>query len=247
MSSEMNPADLHLLTGAFATGALTDEEHDAFVAHLGSCANCQDEVAELVATTTLLGIAAAERPPAGFRERLMAEVAQTRQLPPVVSTLAEAKARKGFSRTRRWTMSAAASAVVVAVGLGAWGLSQDGTSGPSVAAITAIQTAADAKTVTTASGATTAALTVSRNTGDMVFMAHGLRDVGNKRTYQVWLLGPGSAVTSMGTFNSDGKGNTTRLFRAPGDATALAVTEEPAGGSARPTTQPVLAMDLPRA
>ncbi len=237
--------DLHLLTGAYATGALTNEEHDAFVAHLGSCANCRDEVAELVATATLLGIAAAERPPAGFRERLMAEVAQTRQLPPLVSTLAEARARKGSSRRSRWTMSAAASAVVVAVGLGAWGLTS-GDSGLSVDEITAVQTAADAETFNAANGAVKAVLTVSRSTGDMVFMAHGLPDAGAKRTYQVWLLGPGSAVTSMGTFDSDGKANTTRLFNGPGDASALAVTEEPAGGSTRPTTKPVLAMDLPR-
>ena len=243
----MSAADLHLLTGAYATGALTDEEHDAFVAHLVTCANCRDEVAELIATATLLGIAAAERPPAGFRERLMAEVAQTRQLPPVVSTLAEAKARKDASRMRRWTMSAAAAAVVVAIGLGSWGLSSDGSSGPSVDAIAAVQTAADAKTMQATNGPATAALTVSRSMGDMVFMAHGLKDAGDKRTYQVWLLGPGSAVTSMGTFDSDGKEHTTRLFNGPGDASALAVTEEPAGGSTRPTTKPVLAMDIPRA
>jgi anti-sigma-K factor RskA len=246
MSNETSAADLHLLTGAYATGALTDQEHDEFVAHLGSCANCRDEVAELVATATLLGIAAAERPPAGFRERLMAEVAQTRQLPPVVSTLAEAKARRGVSRTRRWTMSAAASVAAVVIGLGAWGLTQDGSDGVSIDAIARVQTAADAQTVKTGEGATTATLTMSRSAGGMVFMAHGLKDAGDKRTYQVWLLGPGSAVTSMGTFDSDGKENTTKLFEGPGDATALAVTEEPAGGSERPTTKPVLAMDIPR-
>lgn len=248
----MSAADLHLLTGAYATGALTDAEHDAFVAHLGTCANCRDEVAELVATATLLGIAAAERPPAGFRERLMAEVAQTRQLPPVVTTLAEAKARKGASRqnssrARRWTMSAAASVAALVIGVGAWGLTQDGSEGPSVDAIARIQTAADAQTVKTGDGAAvTATVTMSRSAGGMVFMAHGLKDAGDRRTYQVWLLGPGSAVTSMGTFDSDGKDNTTRLFPGPGDANALAVTEEPAGGSERPTTKPVLAMDLPR-
>ena len=243
----MSAADLHLLSGAYATGALTNEEHDAFVAHLGSCANCRTEVAELVATATLLGIAAAERPPPGFRERLMAEVAQTRQLPPVVSTLEQARARKGASRMRSLTMSAAAAAVVVAVGLGGWGMSSDGSSGPSVDAIAAVLTAADAQTFNTANGTGTAVLTVSRSTGDMVFLAHGLKDAGDKRTYQVWLLGPGSAVTSMGTFDSDGKEHTTRLFNGPGDASALAVTEEPAGGSTRPTTKPVLAMDIPRA
>lgn len=244
----MSEGDLHLLTGAYATGALTDEEHDAFVAHLGSCGQCRGEVAGLVATATLLGVAAAETPPAGFRERLMAEVAQTRQIPPVVSTLAEAKARSAASRARRWTMSAAASAVVLAVGLGAWGMflnEENGDLRRQGELIAAVQTAADAKTVRASSDVATAAVTMSRSHGDMVFMTNGLRDVGDKRTYQVWLLGPGSTVTSMGTFNSDGKDRTTKLFDWPGGATALAITEEPAGGSPRPTTTPVLAMDLP--
>lgn len=249
MTSETRDADLHLLTGAYASGALTDAEHDAFVAHLSTCANCRVEVAELVATAALLGVAAAERPPPGFRERLMAEVAQTRQLPPVVTTLSEAKSRTRASRTRRGVLSAAASAVVLAVGLGVWGLSLNGENSDlrqQSDRIAAVQTAADAQTVHSAAGGATAALTVSRSKGELVFMATGLPNLGTDRTYQVWMLGPGAAVTSMGTFDSDGRQHLTRLFPAPPAATTLAVTEEPAGGSTRPTTSPVMAMDLPR-
>lgn len=245
----MSEGDLHLLTGAYATGALSDEEHDAFVEHLGVCGNCRDEVAELVATAALLGIAAAERPPAGFRDRVMNEVANTRQLPPVVSTLAEAKGRRRASRQRRWTMSAAASAVVLAVGLGVWGLSLNEDKQRSedlVSVLQEVQTAPDAQTMNAVRGQTTAVLTMAPSLGRMVFQTHGLKDAGDDRTYQIWLLGPGSRVTSMGTFDSNGE-NTLQLMRGdPTGATALAVTEEPAGGSQRPTTQPVLAMDLPK-
>jgi anti-sigma-K factor RskA len=249
----MSEGDLHLLTGAYASGALSNEEHDAFVEHLGVCANCRDEVAELVATAALLGIAAAERPPAGFRERVMAEVATTRQLPPVVSTLADAKGRRRASRQRRWTLSAAASAVVLAVGLGAWGLSLNEENsdlrrnGDLIEALQTVQTAPDAQTMTAAKGETTASLTMSPSLGQMVFQTHGLKDAGDERTYQVWLLGPGSEVRSMGTFDSNGENTIQHMRGDPRGATALAVTEEPAGGSQRPTTQPVLAMDLPKA
>jgi anti-sigma-K factor RskA len=245
----MSEGDLHLLTGAYASGALTDAEHDAFVAHLPSCGQCRQEVAELVATATLLGIAAAETPPPGFRERVMAEVGQTRQLPPVVSTLAEAAERKRRRKGTGWPLSAAAGVAALALGLGAWGLSLNHENSHlrhQGDLIAAVQTAADAKTVTAAKGDATAAVTMSRTDGDMVFMASGLRDLGSDRTYQVWLLGPGSTVRSVGTFDSKGQQHTTRLFPGPGEATSLAVTEEPAGGSTRPTTQPVLAMDLPR-
>ena len=245
----MSEGDLHLLTGAYATGALSDEEHNAFVEHLGVCGNCRDEVAELVATAALLGVAAAEKPPAGFRDRVMNEVANTRQLPPVVSTLAEAKGRRRASQQRRWTMSAAASAVVLAVGLGAWGLSLNEDKQRSedlVSAVQEVQTAPDAKTMNAVRGQTTAVLTMAPSLGQMVFQTHGLKDAGDDRTYQIWLLGPGSQVRSMGTFDSNGK-NTMQLMRGdPTGADALAVTEEPAGGSQRPTTQPVLAMDLPK-
>ena len=246
--SGLDTGDLHILTGAYATGALSDGEHDAFVAHLPNCAPCREEVAELVATTTLLGIAAAETPPPGFRDRVMAEVAQTRQLPPVVSTLAEAREQRK-SRMPRWAMSAAAGVAVLALGLGAWGysLSQENSDlrhqGDLIAAI---QTAADAKSIHGTVGGATATVTMAPSTGDMLFMAQGLRDVGGDRTYQVWLLGPGSTVRSVGTFDSDGKSHTTKLFRGPGEAFAIAVTEEPHGGSQRPTTKPVMSMELPR-
>jgi anti-sigma-K factor RskA len=248
VNGPIDAADLHLLTGAYASGALTDEEHDAFVAHLSSCAQCREEVAELVATTTLLGIAAAETPPQGFRDRVMAEVAQTRQLPPVVTALAEAREQRR-GRLPRWATSVAAGVAVLAVSLGAWGysLSQENSDlrhqGDLIAAV---QTAPDAKTVNGSVGDATAAVTIAPSTGDMVFLAHGLRDVGSGRTYQVWLLGPGSTVRSVGTFDSDGTGHTTKLFRGPGQAFAVAVTEEPAGGSERPTTKPVMSMELPR-
>jgi anti-sigma-K factor RskA len=248
MNGQTEAGDLHILTGAYASGALTDEEHDAFVAHLPTCAPCRDEVAELVATATLLGIAAAETPPVGFRDRVMAEVATTRQLPPVVSTLAEAREQRR-ARLPRWALSAAAGVAVLALGLGVWGysLSQENSDlrhqGDLIAAV---QTAADAKTVNASKDGATATVTVAPSTGDMVFMASGLRDVGHDRTYQVWLLGPGSTVRSAGTFDSNGKGHTTRLFRGPGGAFAVAVTEEPHGGSERPTTKPVMSMELPR-
>ena len=245
--SGLDAGELHILTGAYASGALSDAEHDAFVAHLPNCAPCREEVAELVATATLLGIAAAETPPPGFRDRVMAEVATTRQLPPVVTTLAEARElRRGRSR---WAMSAAAGVAVLAVGLGAWGysLNQENSDlrhqGDLVAAI---QSAADAKTVSGTVGGATASVTMAPSTGDMLFVAHGLRDVGDDRTYQIWLLGPGATVRSVGTFDSDGKAATMRLFRGPGEAFAVAVTEEPDGGSPRPTTKPVMSMDLPR-
>ena len=80
-------ADIHVLTGAYACDALDLSELGAFEEHLASCDACAQEVAELRATAAALALAEAVEPPAGLRERVMAEVAITRQLAPVVSPL----------------------------------------------------------------------------------------------------------------------------------------------------------------
>ncbi|WP_019877140.1 anti-sigma factor [Sporichthya polymorpha] len=247
----MSTADLHLLTGAYAMGALDPAEAEEFGAHLDSCAQCREEVAELAATATVLGIAAAETPPPGFRERVMAEVATTRQLPPVVTPLESVGRRRGRrdSRVRQWTLGAAAAVTVVALGVGTWALTlseENSELRQRSELIAAVQTAPDSQSVSAKAGEATAAVMMSRSAGAMVFMAHGLRDPGSGRTYQIWLLGPGSSVRSVGTFDTDGGDNTTRVMKGfPDQATALAVTAEPAGGSDRPTTSPVLAVNFP--
>jgi len=77
-------ADIHVLTGAYACDALDPSELGAFEEHLAHCDSCAQEVAELRATAAALAAAEAVEPPAGLRERVMAEIAITRQQAPVV-------------------------------------------------------------------------------------------------------------------------------------------------------------------
>lgn len=79
-------ADIHVLTGAYACDALDLGEQEAFEEHLASCESCALEVAELRATAAALAAAEAVEPPAALHGRVMAEVAVTRQLPPIVAT-----------------------------------------------------------------------------------------------------------------------------------------------------------------
>lgn len=242
-------SDLHLLTGAYAGGALTGSERDAFEEHLTTCAQCRDEVRELNETVALLGIAAAEAAPPGLRARVMAEVAQTRQLSPLVASLAEQAQRRKARLGRRWSLTAAACLGVFSIGLGAYSvaLSQENSdlrrNGNIVAAVA---TAPDARTVTTARGDATAALTLSRESGQMVFVAHGLRGLKDDMTYQMWLLDADGTAHSAGTFRTTEDKHMTRLIKGPGKATAMAVTEEPTGGSMQPTGTRVFTLSLPR-
>ncbi len=77
-------SDIHALSGAYATDALDAAEAAAFEEHLAGCADCRTEVAELRETLTHLAAAAETAPPAGLRERLLADIGTVRPLPPLV-------------------------------------------------------------------------------------------------------------------------------------------------------------------
>lgn len=241
-------SDLHVLTGAYASGALLAEERVAFEEHLESCAQCAQEVRELVETAALLGVAAAEPPPPGLRQRVFAEVARTRQLPPLVTPadeLADRRARRGGAdRSRRWSLTAAACLAVFTIGLGAYTTQlhqQNADLRADNAHVTALQRP-DVRTVTGSGAGATAAVTVSRQADELMFLSHGLADLKDDRIYQLWVMGD-EGPRSAGTF---APGHEPRFVPGIQDATAVAVTEEPAGGSPQPTSDPILTLALPK-
>jgi len=240
-------SDLHALSGAYAVGALTDAELAEFTDHLRSCGQCSLEVRELLETTALLGIAAAQPAPPALRAAVMDEIGRTRQLPPVVVSLQTHARKRGFA-LRRWGLTAAACLAVFTIGLGAYaGRLQHENSDlrHRNEQIAALETAADARTMTGRVGAATATVTMSRSANAMEFLSSGLV-MHSGRTYQLWLIGP-NGPRSAGIFDTDNGKHAPKLFAGPGDATALAVTEEPAGGLAQPTTRPLITMTLPTA
>src|SRR5690349_10975838 len=104
--------DIHALVGAYALDAVGELERTAFDRHLRDCAACRAEVAELQEAAARLADGAWSVPPPGLRERVLAEVATTRQVAP----LAPARLRRPGSLRLRLT--AAAAAVVAAVTTG---------------------------------------------------------------------------------------------------------------------------------
>ncbi|WP_020500183.1 hypothetical protein [Sciscionella marina] len=67
---------------AYALHALIDTELAAFEQHLTECAACRQEVDRLRETAARLGAASATQPPAHLREKVLSEIAHTRQQPP---------------------------------------------------------------------------------------------------------------------------------------------------------------------
>ena len=77
-----NQESVHALSGAYAIDALEDDERDAFEHHLARCEDCRHEVASLQEAAALMTIETQVAPPPGLRDRLLADVAQVRPLPP---------------------------------------------------------------------------------------------------------------------------------------------------------------------
>ena len=80
----------------------------------------------------------------------------------------------------------------------------------------------------------------ARNTWTLV--AHNMPELRPGRTYQLWLVTP-TAKISAGTFRPtpDGEVMMQANYALPKDSlAAVAVTDEPMGGSPQPTTQPFL-------
>jgi anti-sigma factor RsiW len=240
-------ADLHTLTGAYAACALSDTERVAFERHLGACPACDQEVRELTETAARLGAAAAAPPPAALRDRVMAEVGVTRQLPPVVG---RAGRRRHPDRGRRRfppLLAVAAAVLVAAVSLTVVDLRPQGRSGRGEAPVdlvAAVLAAPDARRVAAmAGGAGEAAVVVSRQRGRAVFLAAGLPPSPAARSYQLWVVGP-SGPRPAGLVEAGG-GRVTRLLDGPVAGTEqVAMTVERRGGSARPTSEPVVVVDL---
>jgi len=250
--------DEHTLAGAYAMDAISAKERDRFERHLARCEECAQETASLREATALLGTAAAEPLPAGLKERVMAAATMTRQQPPADE--AGASARRGRARTkvgpwlrslawpRRLALAAggavAAAALAVAVVFGVSNSSmqqQINQAQASSQQIAVVLTARDAHMTTeTVAGGGTATIVMSHARHALVFTAQGLRALPASRGYELWLIGP-DGTRSAGMLPAGHHGMTGPVIASglrSGDH--LALTDEPADGSAHPTTSMML-------
>ena len=254
--------DLHTLTGSYALDALRGEELAEFERHLTHCPSCMSEVRGLRETAARLALATAERPPAAMRGQVLTMAERTRQLPPRTD---EPPARRGTSRqarraSRLWMprISVAVAALAVAAAI-VFGVTQNSTQdqlnsirGQLSSAeahnreLTSVLAASDARLVsspTSHGGAVTAI--VAPGQGKLVVVTSGLPALPASEVYELWLLGPSVAKPS-GLLSGPRNGQTDPVVTAGLVAGyKLGVTVEPAGGTLKPTTDPIVDMSLP--
>jgi hypothetical protein len=211
-------------------------------------------VRELTETAARLGAAVAARPPAALWERVRAEAVVTRQLPPVVGRAAPRRrielgggsaGLRGGRRRFPPLLAAAAALLVAAVSVAVLNLGLPGRSERPVDLVAAVLGAPDARRVVAdlPGGPGQAAVVVSREQGRAVFEARGLPPAPADRAYQLWVVDR-SGPRPAGLVEAGG-GRITRLLDGRVAGTEqVAMTVERRGGAAKPTSEPVVVVDL---
>ncbi len=232
-------SEIHLQTGAYALDALEDLERIGFERHLPVCDSCQVETAEFREAAARLADRVARRPPAQLRERVMAEVALTRQVSP-------ARAGRRPFRMRRG-LAAAAAAVVLAAGAGlggvAWQAHRSAHSAQVEAAGVARVLTDPARREVAATASVGGSATLVTAGGSAVFTADRLPAPAAGRAYQLWLTGPDGVTTSAGLLHLSG-GGVQSVVPGVSAGAEVTVSIEPSGGSKQPTAPAILALKV---
>ena len=227
-------SDIHALSGAYAVNALDDVERAAFERHLADCEVCAAEVAGLREAAATMTHAVAVTPPPELRDRLLAQVATTRVLPPATPP-SRARRRHSF-------LVAAAAAALIAAG-GGVAVTQPWQDDRPPTASEQVLSAADARRVSApVQGGGKVTVVRSDRLHEAVLIADGVPPAPSGKIYQVWFQNSEGRMINAGLMPA-GK-DQMLLSGDPRTAKAVGITVEPAGGSEAPTTNPVALVEL---
>jgi anti-sigma-K factor RskA len=238
----------------YALGALLGEDRVALEKHLEECPACGHEVEQLRGDWALVGLSASgPEPPLHCRARLMAAIANE----PRRAQVHPPKRRTWWS-VMEWGAAAAAVVVMVLLfrqntdlrkrveGLQAHSLNQQQQLVQAKQLIATL-TSADALHFTLVAGKAPPqpqgkAIYV-RSTGTLVFLASNMPALPPQKTYELWLIPTSGAPIPAGVFRPDTHGSAA-LIKPPlptgVQPTTFAITVEPSGGSAAPTSTPIM-------
>jgi anti-sigma-K factor RskA len=249
-------SDPHTLAGAYAMDAVSEPDRARFERHLAGCESCRQEIRGLREATAALAAAAAVQPSDAFRDAALRAAAQTRQLPPAVG-----QAPAGWTaadRGRRWELrgwrsrlavglAGALAAVAVAAAVVTYGmqhrLDQAQVHDHAVAAVLSAPDATMMSAPVRTGG--TATVVMSHRERALVFTVVDLRLLPAAQSYELWLIGPaGSRPAGMVPGSTRGGMADPMVVSGLRAGDSVGLTVEPAGGSPRPTSPPVVLVSL---
>ncbi|ADD45530.1 anti-sigma factor [Stackebrandtia nassauensis] len=235
----------HTLVGAYVLDAVDDTERERVERHLAECVECEREVRELRATTARLAETTATAPPLRLRGEVLSRIRRTRQDPPPERSPQSTLRPRRIPRWRSVAAAVAMTVVVAVVGVGVTVTimrQQVDAERAQTEQVESVLTAPDAEVSTKESesgGRVTVVSSTSRN--EAVVMVSGLRPIDDDHSYQVWLVND-AGQTSAGVMEA-GRRSATMLVSGIAGTDLVGVTEEPAGGSPKPTLP--LVADVP--
>lgn len=215
--------------GAYALGALPEDERAELERHMATCHDCRREADELrVVVAQLPDSVERVQPPAALRSRIMTIVeAEARDRAAAEHARARSENRSRWSALLRPRAALVAACVLLVAGI-AGGIAVTGDSSPGRWDADVVMADASAELEMAEDGATLA--------------VRGMPQPKTGRVYQVWLQrGSGAPEPTQALFSVDPSGNATVEVDAPMEGVdAVLVTDEPKGGSRAPTRSPVI-------
>jgi anti-sigma-K factor RskA len=247
--------DAHLLSGAYAVGAVNAEEAAAVEAAMRDSEELRSEVTGLSDTAVALGLALTpQTPPPALRARLLDAIETTPQDAPVghpLESTAESTPPAAMPtgnhtaprRRRRRRPMAVLALVAAAVALFGGGFFVQRTILEPQSEYTSVVAASDVQKATAhVSGGGVATVSWSKSQHRTAVSLTGVR-APSGRVLQMWSIRSGTP-TSAGLYDPRDGQNYTVISGTPSAGEFLAVTVEPDGGSPVPTTTPIVAVKL---
>lgn len=222
--------DVHALSGAYAVDAVDDIERAQFERHLADCEDCRSEVSSLQEAAALLAFAVPYVPSAVMRDRILADVATVRPLPPVVQT----SAHRSSAARRRLPALVAAAAVVLAFGAGSaiiepW---NDDRPDQTISATERVFSAGDAESFAKIDkDGVSVAVARSASLNTAAIRTSGMPELSDNEVYQLWFQ-KGAKLVSAGLMD-EGNGDYI-LDGDASDASQVLISQEAAGGEIQP-------------
>lgn len=252
--------EIHALVGAYALDALDEDERREFERHLASCQTCRDEVVTLREAAAGLSGLTDTPAPGDLRGTVLDAIGGLPQRghdtapvssPPSSAPTARSAgqpadqiaARRRRSRRILAGVAAAVAAAIIVVGGVTWHPWSRDQSSSQLTATQQVLQAKDARRFVQQIDGATATIVLSPSQGKAVLVTKDMPAAPEGHVYQLWFFDRAGTPTRAGLMPHDHdatvllKGDATR-------ATGVGITVEPAGGSAQPTTKPLVTFDL---
>lgn len=221
---------------AYAIGALEPGEAAEVEAHLGGCERCRAHLRWLEPALRALPESVERRQPApALRERVMAVVREDAK---------QAAAERGERRPTwlRWLGSgpygwkpaiALATIALLAVAFVGYQVGSNGSGESGSPVVVGTQEEASGVTVKM----------VSEGDGGTLKL-EGVRPLPDDRVLEAWVQRDGAVEAVPALFVPDHEGNASTVIEDMDGVEVVMVTHEPKGGSAAPTSDPIVSMEL---